>query len=71
VKEGKSIKGELMGHHPVSSGLDISPWKFDFCHKGGLFDIVGGPWALDGFLRFWFLKGVWGLFVKGHHGLDI
>jgi hypothetical protein len=26
------------------------PWKFDFCHGEGPFDIVGGPWASDGFL---------------------
>jgi hypothetical protein len=36
-----------------------------------LFDIIGGPWALDFFFWFWFLKGVWGLFVKGHHGLGV
>jgi hypothetical protein len=35
------------------------------------FDIVGDPWALDGFFWFWFFKGVWGLFVKGHHGLGV
>jgi hypothetical protein len=26
------------------------PWKFDFCHRVGPLDIVGGPWELDSFL---------------------